>query len=223
VELGEHGGRLRDDVVAAWGLNPAEVLVLEHVCREVDLVERIRVELEGSPLVVKGSMGQPAPSPLVERNLVEEARQCVAGIAIPEPRVGVLSRAIAEGSCGVLEELLVGPDAFAAAVVAMPTASSVRPETHLCRTHVRADQVRSRALPSEFRRDSFGQLTPLLLLTGRSSLMILTRCSASMLACWLACANFMNAADELAVQLLHLGRPVPIHQRFHAVLFVAAR
>jgi hypothetical protein len=64
--LGRAGTALWTDIHAAWELRADELRLLEAAAREVDLIERMQAELDaGAPLVVKGSMGQPAASPLV--------------------------------------------------------------------------------------------------------------------------------------------------------------
>lgn len=66
--------RIWRDILADHELRTDELRILEDACREVDLIERMEAalvkvddagELE-NPLVVKGSMGQPASSPLVQ-------------------------------------------------------------------------------------------------------------------------------------------------------------
>lgn len=49
-----------------YELRADELRVLEDACREVDLIERLELELRDSKLVVEGSMGQPVASPLVQ-------------------------------------------------------------------------------------------------------------------------------------------------------------
>jgi hypothetical protein len=64
--LGLRAARLWDDIVEAQELRTDELRVLEDACREVDLIERMHAELQGAPLVVKGSMGQDVANPLVQ-------------------------------------------------------------------------------------------------------------------------------------------------------------
>lgn len=59
-----------------YELRGDELRVLEDACREIDLVERMEAELRGGDLVVRGSMGQPVASPLVQ-----ELRQHRATVA----------------------------------------------------------------------------------------------------------------------------------------------
>lgn len=66
VELGRRGLELWRAVLAEHELRTDELRVLEDACREVDLIERMHVELQTAPLVVKGSMGQDVANPLVQ-------------------------------------------------------------------------------------------------------------------------------------------------------------
>ncbi|MCX5588183.1 hypothetical protein [Streptomyces erythrochromogenes] len=64
--LGLRAARLWDDIVDGQELRTDELRILEDACREVDLIERMHAELQGAPLVVKGSMGQDVANPLVQ-------------------------------------------------------------------------------------------------------------------------------------------------------------
>jgi hypothetical protein len=66
VELGRRGAELWQAVLTEHELRTDELRVLEDACREVDLIERMHAELQTSPLVVKGSMGQDVANPLVQ-------------------------------------------------------------------------------------------------------------------------------------------------------------
>ena len=63
--LAVKGQELWDQIAGFYQLRPDELRLLEDACREVDLVERLEVELRDAPLMVKGSMGQLVASPLV--------------------------------------------------------------------------------------------------------------------------------------------------------------
>jgi hypothetical protein len=65
ADLGRSGTQLWRDIVAEYELRADEVRILGDACREADLVDRLEDELQDSPLIVRGSMGQPAASPLV--------------------------------------------------------------------------------------------------------------------------------------------------------------
>lgn len=60
------GKRLWNDITANYELRFDELRLLEDVCREVDLIERLETALMDAPLTVKGSMGQEVASPLVQ-------------------------------------------------------------------------------------------------------------------------------------------------------------
>ncbi|WP_221888624.1 hypothetical protein [Streptomyces sp. WAC05950] len=64
--LGLRAARLWEDIVDGQELRTDELRILEDACREVDLIERMHAELQGAPLVVKGSMGQDVANPLVQ-------------------------------------------------------------------------------------------------------------------------------------------------------------
>ncbi|MFH8768272.1 hypothetical protein [Streptomyces sp. NPDC017958] len=64
--LGAQAAQLWQDIVEAQELRSDELRVLEDACREVDLIERMHIELQTAPLVVKGSMGQDVANPLVQ-------------------------------------------------------------------------------------------------------------------------------------------------------------
>jgi hypothetical protein len=63
--LGTSAARLWRSVTAKYELRFDEARLLEEACRELDLVERLDVELRGAGLVVPGSMGQDRPNPLL--------------------------------------------------------------------------------------------------------------------------------------------------------------
>lgn len=63
--LGAAGSELWDSVSSKYKLRPDEWRMLIDAVREADIVERLEHELEGSPLMVKGSQGQLVPSPLL--------------------------------------------------------------------------------------------------------------------------------------------------------------
>ncbi|MFF9168298.1 MULTISPECIES: hypothetical protein [unclassified Streptomyces] len=64
--LAERGRQLWEEVADAHGLRVDELRILEDACHEADLIERMHIELQTAPLVVKGSMGQDVASPLVQ-------------------------------------------------------------------------------------------------------------------------------------------------------------
>lgn len=70
--LGAKSKRMWKGYIDEYALNPGEQRVLEDACREIDLIERMEVEIKklGAKLTTKGSMGQ-----VVEHPLVKEIRQ----------------------------------------------------------------------------------------------------------------------------------------------------
>lgn len=66
--LGASGRRLWREITdpeTGWTLRPDEERMLEDAARQADLIDRLESALATADLVVKGSMGQPAPSPLL--------------------------------------------------------------------------------------------------------------------------------------------------------------
>lgn len=64
--LGSHAARFWRDVTAGYDLRVDELLVLEQVCRELDLIEKIAVEQARRPMVTEGSMGQEVADPMIQ-------------------------------------------------------------------------------------------------------------------------------------------------------------
>jgi hypothetical protein len=64
--LGPQGTCLWEEISGAFVLRVDELRVLGDACREVDLIERMHVELQTAPLIVKGSMNQDVANPLVQ-------------------------------------------------------------------------------------------------------------------------------------------------------------
>lgn len=65
AQLGDKGRALWQQIIDGYSLRPDEVRMLEDVCREADLIERLEEQLRGSSLMVTGSQGQLVASPLV--------------------------------------------------------------------------------------------------------------------------------------------------------------
>lgn len=81
------GKRLWSEVTTAYQLRSDELDVLEDVCREADLIDKIESELASADLMTTGSMGQQVVNPLIA-----EARQHRATkmslwkrLALPDP------------------------------------------------------------------------------------------------------------------------------------------
>jgi hypothetical protein len=85
--LGKAGRALWRDLMAEYGLNPVEAAILVQVCRCVDRLEAIEVELAGMPLVMAGSMGQPRCNPLLaeQRAQARVLESLCRALAIPLP------------------------------------------------------------------------------------------------------------------------------------------
>lgn len=64
------GKRLWSDVTGAYELRSDELDILEDVCREADLIDKIERELASADFMVTGSQGQMVVNPLIA-----EARQ----------------------------------------------------------------------------------------------------------------------------------------------------
>lgn len=86
------GKRLWAEVTSSYKLRSDELDVLEDVCREADLIDKIEKELETSDLMVTGSQGQMVMNPLIA-----EARQHRATkmslwkrLSLPDPASGVV-------------------------------------------------------------------------------------------------------------------------------------
>jgi hypothetical protein len=65
AQLGPKGLALWQQITDGYSLRPDEVRMLEDVCREADLIERLEEQLRGAELMVTGSQGQLVASPLV--------------------------------------------------------------------------------------------------------------------------------------------------------------
>jgi hypothetical protein len=63
--LATRGRALWAEVQQTYELNAVEETVLTELCKAVDVADRIRAELDKSPLVVTGSVKQQRVSPLV--------------------------------------------------------------------------------------------------------------------------------------------------------------
>lgn len=85
--LNAKGKRLWSEVTTGYQLRHDELDVLEDVCREADLIDKIEQELASADLMTTGSMGQMVVNPLIA-----EARQHRATkmslwkrLALPDP------------------------------------------------------------------------------------------------------------------------------------------
>ena len=68
-----------DDIVAEYVLSPVKVALLGHICREVDLIERLQKDFDGlSSLETRGSIGQRVIHPVVSE--LRQHRSTLAGL-----------------------------------------------------------------------------------------------------------------------------------------------
>jgi hypothetical protein len=85
--LGASGRALWREVMAEYGLNPAEALMLTQLARCADRIEAIEAELGGADLVTVGSMGQPRCNPLLGelRAQMRLSESLARSLALPMP------------------------------------------------------------------------------------------------------------------------------------------
>lgn len=86
TKLGPKARKFWRETVEIFELSPADALVLEGACREIDIIERLQKELEGASLVVPGSMGQDTAHPLLQelRMHRQTFNSIVKQLALPE-------------------------------------------------------------------------------------------------------------------------------------------
>ena len=84
--LGEAGAALWDSVIPAFELNPTEITILRHACREEDLIDRLHEALAEAELTTRGSMGQEVASPFVSELRQHAATQAtlLAKLKLPD-------------------------------------------------------------------------------------------------------------------------------------------
>lgn len=96
--MGEKALRLWHSVTDVYELRPDEYRILEDACRQTAIVDKLERELRGAPLIMKGSMGQPVPNPLLTE--VRQHRGVAAALlkqlALPDPveKVEPVSRSV---------------------------------------------------------------------------------------------------------------------------------
>jgi hypothetical protein len=85
--LGSAGRAVWRKVTSTYELSAGELLLLVRVCRTQDLLARIDRELAAGALLVRGSTGQPRPTPLLEAKVAQERvlELLVRGLALPLP------------------------------------------------------------------------------------------------------------------------------------------
>lgn len=103
MKLGTKARALWDDILGGFELGPHELRLLEDACREVDLIERLEVELRDAPLTVRGSQGQQVASPLVQelRQHRGALKGLLAALNLPDDgRAAVLRQTRARRAAG---------------------------------------------------------------------------------------------------------------------------
>lgn len=86
TKLGPKARKFWRETAEIYELSPAETLILEGACREIDIIERLQKELEGADLVVPGSMGQATAHPLLQELRMHRQAfgSIVKQLALPE-------------------------------------------------------------------------------------------------------------------------------------------
>jgi len=85
--FGRSGRKLWRDLTADFGLAAHETVILVQVCRVADRLDQIQAELDGAPLTVKGSTGQPRAHPLLgeQRAQMRVLESLSRALSIPLP------------------------------------------------------------------------------------------------------------------------------------------
>lgn len=86
AKLGKRGRSLWKTVTATYQLRPEELELLEDMCRTRDLIDRLQAEIDGSEVMVAGSMGQFVTHPLVQeiRQQRNTYRQLTTRLDLPD-------------------------------------------------------------------------------------------------------------------------------------------
>jgi hypothetical protein len=85
--LGKAGRALWREVNREFGLAPHESAILIQVCRVIDRLDAIELELSGASLTVEGSTGQPRAHPLLAewRHQARVLESLSRALSIPLP------------------------------------------------------------------------------------------------------------------------------------------
>jgi hypothetical protein len=77
----------RSVIDAGYALDPAELVLLHRLCRAVDVLDRLDIELEDMGICTGGSTGQPRANPLLSemREQVKLIDQLQRSLALPLP------------------------------------------------------------------------------------------------------------------------------------------
>lgn len=86
TKLGPKARKFWRETAEIYDLSPAESLLLEGACREIDIIERLQKELDGADLIVAGSMGQDTAHPLLQELRMHRQTfgSIVKQLALPE-------------------------------------------------------------------------------------------------------------------------------------------
>lgn len=86
TKLGPKARKFWRETAQIYELSPAEALILEGACREIDIIERLQKALDGAELVVPGSMGQDTAHPLLQELRMHRQTfgSIVKQLALPE-------------------------------------------------------------------------------------------------------------------------------------------
>jgi hypothetical protein len=81
------GKALWDNVIENYTLDPAETVILERLCRCLDVLDRIDRDLSDMGTVVAGSRNQPRPNPMLreQRETLKIVDQLCRSLALPLP------------------------------------------------------------------------------------------------------------------------------------------
>lgn len=84
--LGTAGGRFWRQITSDFALNTAEMALLEHVCRTIDVLARLDDALADAPLTVRGSQGQERENPLLSEARLQRSSlaQLLRQLALPD-------------------------------------------------------------------------------------------------------------------------------------------